>query len=544
MFISKRYNKFNILESINKDKGVIFSFLSWVWLIIGYALNIWYHLVPGEWIINSDLAAEMVLANMLNNERSILSPNWFYGTELRVFNLQWFYRIGLLIFPNNWTYARTFAMALLYVAVIAAWLFLTNVCKIGRFGVWSAAFLIWPFGFWHHFLSTYGGYYFVYPIFSFVIMGIIVLLARGNNSKIKKMLLILIGAVLSLATGLNGPRQTMAFFAPLCLAVIVILYIDIMKESITQWKLIRTEKREKLNYIAYTCLFTFFNLFGYAINTRILSRKYTFASQSNTRWQSGVRSVVDIFIDFIHSFGFRTGVEIFSFDGIASALGFAVGIFIVYSIIRLCKNYFRLSQCEQLLLVLSIVAIFVTGIVLCYMDWHYSSNYWLPILPFGIMLICLELKTDVFSLAGMKNMLTIIVSMCVVISSISTIKLSIEEPHRGKKGLYDVAMWLEECNYDKGIAEFWSSQCITEMTNGEIEMWSMRTDEEEIFYNWLQDKSHMTPPEGKVFILLNGSAEQTKENAIVVQGNGTLVYDVDLYSVYELEDVSWMGEEK
>lgn len=544
MFTYKSYDRFNILESINNDKGVIFSFLSWIWLIMGYALNIWYHLVPGEWIINSDLAAEMVLANMLNNERSILSPNWFYGTELRVFNLQWFYRIGLLIFPNNWTYARTLAMAIIYIVVIAAWLFLMNVCKMGRFGVWSAAFLIWPFGFWHHFLSTYGGYYFVYPIFSFVILGLIVLLARGTSSQIKKMLLILAGAALSLASGLNGPRQIMAFFAPLCLAVIIVLYIDVRKETITQWNMIKAAKKEKLGYIAYSYLFTLFNIMGYLINTGILSKKYTFVSQSDIRWQSGVRSVVDVFIDFMQLFGFRTGVEIFSFEGIASALGLAVGVFLIFSIIRLCKNYSLLSQCEQLLFMFSIAAMIVSEMALCYMDWHYSSNYWLPILPFGIVLICMELKTDVYNLAGIKSMLTIIVSMCIIISSISTIKLSIEEPHRGKKGLYEVAMWLEECGYDQGIAEFWNSQCITEMTNGKIEMWAIRTAEEEDFFGWLQDKSHMTPPEGKVFILLNGSAEKNKENEIVVRGKGTLIYGVDSYSVFELEDVSWMGEQK
>lgn len=536
------YKSFKILGSVNKDKGVIFSFLSWVWLIIGYVLNIWYQLVPGEWVIDSDLAAEMVLANMLNKERSILSTNWFYSTELRVFNLQWFYRVGLLFFPNNWTYARTLAMAAFLIVVIAAWLFLMNVCKMGRFGVWTAAFLIWPFGFWHHFLSTYGGYYFVYPIFSFLILGIIVLLAERKYSKTKMILLIITGAALSLASGLNGPRQTMVFFAPLCLAVIIMLYIDIKKETIMQWNVVKETKREKLGYIVYTYLFTLFNILGYLINTGILYKKYTFRSQSGIKWQNDDRSIVDTFMDFIHLFGFRTNVEVFSFDGIASALGFAVGIFMIYSIIRLCKNYSLLSQCEQLALVLSIASIVVMEIAFCYMDKSYTSNYWLPILPFGILLIGLELKTDKFSLAGIKNMLIIMISTCVIITSISTVKLAIEEPFRGGKKLHDVAMWLEECNYDKGIANFWNSQCITELTNGNIEMWTVTGGEKPEFYRWLQDKSHVNPPEGKVFILLNGPVEHTQDDAIVVRGNGTLVYGIDEYSVYELEDVSWMGE--
>lgn len=538
-----KYKSTNILESVKNDRGVIFSLLSWVWLIIGYAINIWYQLVPGEWIIDSDLAAEMVLAKMLNNERSILSTNWFYSTELRVFNLQWFYRIGLLIFPNNWTYARTFAMAVFMIVVIASWLFLMNACKMGRFGVWAAAFLIWPFGFWHHFLSTYGGYYFVFPIFSFLILGVIVHLARGIDFGIKKILLILIGAALSLASGLNGPRQMMVFFAPLCLAVIVALYIDIKKETITQWKAIKDTKREKFNYLVYAYLFAFFNAIGYVINTSVLYKKYTFRSQSDIGWRTTARSVIDVFTDFIQLFGFRADVKVFSFDGIASALGFAVGIFIIYSIIRLCKNYSRFSQCEQMLVVLSVAAIVVMEMIFCYMDNSYSANYWLPILPFGILLICLELKTDVFHLRYFKNVLVITVSVCIILSSVSTVKLAIEEPFRGKKDLYDVAMWLEECNYDKGMAEFWNSQCVTELTNGKVEMWTITSESSGQFSKWLQSKSHVNPPEGRVFILLSGSVDKNNENEIVVRGNGTLVYGVDAYCVYELEDVSWMEAE-
>ena len=505
-------------------------------------LDIWYQIVPGEWVIDSDLAAEMVLANMLNKERSILSQNWFYSTELRVFNLQWFYRTGLLIFPNNWTYARTLAMAVFLIVVIAAWLFLMNACKMGRFGIWAAAFLIWPFGFWHHFLSIYGGYYLVFPVFSFLILGIIVLLAERKCSRIKKALLILAGGALSLASGLNGPRQIMSFFAPLCLAVIVTLYMDIRKEAITQWKTIKTDKKEKLNYITYSCFFALINIMGYLINSRFLYQKYSFESQSNIEWQRGFRSVIDVFVDLIQLFGFRTGIEIFSFDGIASGLGFAVGLFLIYSMVRLCKNYSHISQCEQLLLTLSIMAIVVTEIIFCYMNHVYDANYWLPILPFCIMIIGMEFKTDEFGLAGLKNVLIVSVSACIIISSVSTVKLAIEMPIRGSKELYDVAMWLEECDYDKGIASFWNSQCITEMTNGNIEMWSIEEDEDTEFYHWLQDKSHVYPPEGKVFILLNGSAENNKENAIVVRGNGTLVYGADSYCVYELEDVSWMGQ--
>lgn len=95
---------------------------------------------------------------------------------------------------------------------------------------------------------------------------------------------------------------------------------------------------------------------------------------------------------------------------------------------------------------------------------------------------------------------------------------------------------------DLAAAEFWKSQCITEMTNGKIEMWSLRKEENSTFYHWLQDTSHINPPEGKVVLILGGTSDETKENPNVLAGNGVLVYDDERYSVYEFDDVSWMEE--
>lgn len=498
--------------------------------------------MPGEWIIDSDLAAEMVLANMLNQEKAIITPNWFYSTEIRVFNLQWLYRIGLLVFPDNWTYARTFSMAFVLLAVIAAWLFFMNALKAGKYAVWAAAFAIWPFSFRYHFLAVYGGYYFVFHIFSLVIFGIIILLADRKYSVNKKVLLILAGCALSLASGLNGARQLMSFFAPVCVAVIVVLFVDMRKEPITRWEDLLAKKSEKIICLLYSYLFTLFNCIGYLINSKILYKRYAFEAQTDIYWQvNSDTEIPDVFIDFTQLFGFRPDVKVFSAEGIASALGLAMSFFVMYSIIRLCKNYSSLSQCEQMALAVSLSAIAVMGITFCYMDHKYIDKYWLPIIPFGMMLICLELKTDKFELPGLKTALAVIVSICITVCSFSTVKLAIRKPLYGQKGLYEVAMWLEENNYQRGIAEFWNSQCVTEMTNGKIEMWTLRKEEDVKFYRWLQAASHVNPPEGKAFLILSGTADETKENSNVLTGNGVLVYDDERYSVYEFDDVSWMG---
>ena len=44
------------------------ALLPWLWLAAGYVLDIWFQLVPGKWIVDSDLASEMMLTKILNQD--------------------------------------------------------------------------------------------------------------------------------------------------------------------------------------------------------------------------------------------------------------------------------------------------------------------------------------------------------------------------------------------------------------------------------------------------------------------------------------------
>lgn len=105
--------------------------LPWLWMAAAYLFDLWYQLVPGKWIVDSDLASEMILSDLLNKEGSIISHNWFYSTELKVVNLQWFYRLGLLLFPDDWHLARAFGMAVTLALYAACMLFFVKCARLG-----------------------------------------------------------------------------------------------------------------------------------------------------------------------------------------------------------------------------------------------------------------------------------------------------------------------------------------------------------------------------------------------------------------------------
>ena len=56
-----------------------------IWLAGGIIWDVWYYIVRGKMMLDSDASANMVLADVLNSEHSLtgLSRNWLYSAELR-----------------------------------------------------------------------------------------------------------------------------------------------------------------------------------------------------------------------------------------------------------------------------------------------------------------------------------------------------------------------------------------------------------------------------------------------------------------------------
>ena len=47
--------------------------LPWLWMAAAYLFDLWYQLVPGKWIVDSDLASEMILSDPAQQRRAASS---------------------------------------------------------------------------------------------------------------------------------------------------------------------------------------------------------------------------------------------------------------------------------------------------------------------------------------------------------------------------------------------------------------------------------------------------------------------------------------
>ena len=66
------------MNFVKKHKEKILFIL--IWLVV-----VMFDYKYGKAYLDSDMASEMVLAKQLNTEGVLLSKNWYYSTELRIF---------------------------------------------------------------------------------------------------------------------------------------------------------------------------------------------------------------------------------------------------------------------------------------------------------------------------------------------------------------------------------------------------------------------------------------------------------------------------
>ena len=514
----------------------VWQALPWLWMAAAYLFDLWYQLVPGKWIVDSDLASEMILSDLLNKEGTIISHNWFYSTELKVVNLQWFYRLGLLIFPNDWHLARTFGMAITLALFAAAMLFFVKCAGLGRAGLWMVGTLLWPFG--QHYLvyAIYGGYYLVYTFFYMLVLALV--LRSLNADKKHCALQWVLACVITAVAGMNGVKQLMVFHAPLCLAAAILLVLALHSCGKTDWKAALDACRKEVRLLAASLVTAVAAAAGYFVSNAVLSRMYDFKSYNFIVWNRDEDwfTLDRILMDFFHEFGYENGSGVFHFGGIAAAVGLLLGCWMFFCIVRLLLRLDKLERNDKLLVLLLVTMLAVCGVAYTYFH-EYYLYFWLMNMPVAIAVMAVEIKTEDFHILSARQLLGVGLAACFTLCAVSTVRQEQEHPYLAHKGLNTAAEWLVDNGYTQGYSTFWNGNAMTELTSGKLEVWTLQSLDRDDVPNWLQPKSHLTTDPEHPFLLIDTETDGPAENAKLIQyGDCTEVYNDGRYVIYDFAD--------
>ena len=514
----------------------VWQALPWLWMAAAYLFDLWYQLVPGKWIVDSDLASEMILSDLLNKEGTIISHNWFYSTELKVVNLQWFYRLGLLIFPNDWHLARTFGMAITLALFAAAMLFFVKCAGLGRTGLWMVGTLLWPFG--QHYLvyAIYGGYYLVYTFFYMLVLALV--LHSLNADKKHCALQWVLACVITAVAGMNGVKQLMVFHAPLCLAAAILLVLALHSCGKTNWKAALDACCKEVRLLVASLVTAVAAAAGYFVSNAVLSRMYDFKSYNFIVWNRDEDwfTLDRILMDFFHEFGYENGSGVFHFGGIAAAVGLLLGCWMFFCIVRLLLRLDKLERNDKLLVLLLVAMLAVCGVAYTYFH-EYYLYFWLMNMPVAIAVMAVEIKTEGFHILGARQLLGVGLAACFTLCAVSTVRQEQEHPYLAHKGLNTAAEWLVDNGYTQGYSTFWNGNAMTELTSGKLEVWTLQSLDRDDVPNWLQPKSHLTTDPEHPFLLIDTETDGPAENAKLIQyGDCTEVYNDGRYVIYDFAD--------
>ena len=494
-------------------------------LIVLLGVNTWFLLVRGNAYIDSDMASNVLMAVDANTEHTLLSRNWYYSTGVSILSDANIFQLVLLFIKNNLLLARAIGIILMQlVLVISSILFLKQLEISRSSSILFSAFTIAPISYWLLLMISFGAYYIMITAYAIISIALLIWFTRLNYSTNKNrfIMCIVLTIVMGGITGLNGLKGLIFPYAP----IFVMTFLMLEFAARNNKKIFCKENEFELRALAGATIGFFTYAVGFLINSLYFSKKFVFEDKNDVVWGAfSIDKFIEGISECISLLGYQSDGKVsfftreaslrpvFSFQGIANIFGLAIiGLFII-SVVRLIMNYKTLSKAEQMMVVLLISSLLV-GCVIFKLTEGYDTSavYWVPLYPLMLSIIAIELKTESFVFNMSSGVIALLLTFCIAVTSISTIRLYQEAPMHANPQLVNVAKWLEDNGYEQGYGTFWNCNSVTFLTNGKIDMWSVYGFDNLELDKWLQKTSHDEKPEGdKIFALIGPKDELDRD---------------------------------
>ena len=485
-----------------KRSDRFFRLFPWVWLVAAYCITMLVLCLHGRNYIDSDIAGDMMLADLLNQEGGLMAPDWWYSSELRVVYLQLLYRLALLIFPHDWYAAQMLGQAGWLLLLILSYLYVAHGLKLKNCGVWGAAALACPFGTWYLWYGPFAGAYLPHMILILLSFGAMLhLMHPANRWSCVLQWILLLGS--ALASGLNGIKGIMGFYLPMAAAMAVAVILRWYEEP-------QRLPLKSLWLFMLSGIATAVAGAAYIVYSKVLANAYSFEDYNGRVWSDfDLSALFSQWGEFLSLFGYPTksalksAPQIFSVEGLLGAFGVVTAGAIVFSLIRLLWRWQKIDPQQRIIPLLFASICLVDGMIFaCTEDIApIDARYWLTVVPFAFLVLQLEGETERFSPEFMRRAAAMAFCVCITATSISSVRLFFENGLRVNPHLATVCDWLVDQGYTQGYATFWNGNVLTEWSSGELEMWVVSDLNTLDLSQGLQKMAHQETPQGEVFLV-------------------------------------------
>ena len=458
--------------------------LPWICLIGLFCFLSVYMWLNGDRLTDSDISSEMILARLLNEEHALISKNWFYSTELRVLNIQILYSFFFHFF-HDWTMVRAATCIASYLLMLVSYYYMIHQMDCDRIYAVSAIFLFLPVsdGYFEYVLLAllYASFISIY----FFAVGMTFHYAHASG-RMKKLLLV-ITVCLAFMSGLGGARHVVVLYLPL-FAVAVLLALM---------------QRRPSGYLVCSAAGFAASAIGYLVNSKALAGRYHFETWvGGMKFRVSLQGISDLFFGTLRAFGYSYGDN----EPTPAASAFSCVLVLVMAVCVLRTILKKWKEPDQTWL-LAMYFVCVYGIFFCmytFTDMLYSDRYNMAAIVFAIPIMVLNL-TEISWRRCWKAGLLIFLGGGVLLSSVSRYARygSLDKTAEFRS----IVAYLTEEEVLAGYTAFWNGNVLTELSDGEIDVWVWEDDLSDQYdvdgvVPWLQAVKHQTTtPEGRVFLL-------------------------------------------
>jgi hypothetical protein len=516
--------------------------LPWVWFCASlaalFALMQWRM----DYLLNSDMGSELLLAKLLSQENTILSQNWYYATELHVWYSQLIYAPLFKLF-SDWHTVRMIGSFILFAVLLLSYYYLCRALRLTKWYLWTAPVLVLPMSTLYFTFMVYGTHYTFNAASAFFVLGMI-LQYGGSQTKLRRNLLLCAIGVLSFLTGMNGLRYLMVFYAPLVIAAIVLLILhrDTLQAD-GKWKL---RGNRWVSYFTVAVIACLFATGGYLVNTLILTRDYSFVQYDYIHFVPISLDTLEQLINgWLDAFGYSSIGDFLSLHSLQNLICLGITVLIFLSIRQAFKHPERYPEERRLVTFLFAAALIVFAGLYLTTNAPYAARYYLPVTVFALPVVTIYLHQLPWK-PRWRNVCCGLMVTAVAFNAAMAYHVLWQQDDTGE--LKAITQLLRQEDYHEGYASFWHANVVTELADGEIDVrcWGNNDLEDfsgvEMVNPWLQVITHeTTTPEGAVFLLLTSHENEVIGQALRLDEQ-KILYRTDAYVLYGYDSYTAMRE--
>jgi len=518
------------------------------WILIGFFLIILaitatvnYHVA--RHVLDDDASSELMLSELLNQEKTLYSEDWYYSTEFNIHNQLVFGPLFNIF--DGWANIRFFGTCILQGFYLLSFLYMMSQSGMNWKAILLGCCLIMlPFCISYGRTILYHCYYIPHFGFGFLLIGLLFsFIGRPEASSVSKGIRIFLLVLIAFGNTLLYVRQLFITVIPVtgCLFFYLLRSSDGNQTPWKKWMLIPV-----LMLVAGAA--------GTLANSRILIPALDLYQQTEQKLSVlSSASWAPILSAFVNQFGFRSQTKMFSLGGVLSLAGLFSGCVILYESIHGISEKndgdFRVYLFNTMLpvnLALELV-IFVFGeipfrLIQDYSRYLLAGSVW--IVPF----LCCQFRKK-YPLFHIQRLLFTVCTVIFILNSIYNIRsfldsedfgqfydgISYDNPHMADD-LETAVEYIRTHDYKLGYGFAGEANTLSELMNGLPIIPLRRVGKGLVYANWLCRKSYKTLPADRAFFLMTSEDEQIYTADPAFDFAERIYFDDEGYIIYEITD--------